>query len=475
MNYHRTVANFGSGGPALNAAVGHSSDLAAGRRHPARHTDAGPIVGVPSGPINVFKGIPYAKPPSDVVACRHLPLDGRAAGLYVRRRVPADIADRFRGRWYRRDRGRLPDPERLGAVACGLSCSRDGLAARRRQHAGRRLEAVSDGSAFALDGIVVVTINYRLGPLGFFAHPALTKETPRTEPLANFALMDQLAALRWVKTNIHAFGGDASNVTIFGESAGGVDILTLLTIPDATGLFQKAIVESAGFVAHSVALEAAERQGVAIAQAAGAKNASAQQLRALTTSALINAKVETDGPIVDGRLLKDRPVSQFATGRFLHVSLMIGNNSDEGSLIEGATPSDVLGTFTASEIDSLRKAYGGLNDAALARAVFRDHNFASPSRWIAARSAAAAPTYLYRFSYLRRSQRGRVPGASHGAEIPYVFDSWKQSPSGGSLLPAEESNRSRARLPACWVVFAKTGTPPGTGRAGVASVRRFAR
>ena len=210
-----------------------------------------------------------------------------------------------------------------------------------------------DGSAFARDGIVVVTINYRLGPLGFFAHPALTKETPRTEPLANFALMDQLAALRWVKTNIQAFGGDASNVTIFGESAGGVDILTLLTIPDATGLFQKAIVESAAFVAHSVALEAAERQGVAVAAATGAKDGSAQQLRALTASKLINAKVESDGPIVDGRLLKDRPVSQFAIGRFQHVPLMIGTNSDEGSLIEDATPS---GTLSPSEIDSLRTA-----------------------------------------------------------------------------------------------------------------------
>ena len=428
---------------------------------PRATLDAGPIVGVPSGPINVFKGIPYAKPPVGRLRWRapQLPDHWTAArpastfGAACPQTSPVDLVDG-------------------GAAAIEEDCLTLNVWAPSHAsspapvmvwlHGGGNTQGAGskryyDGSAFALDGIVVVTINYRLGPLGFFAHPALTKETPRTEPLANFALMDQLAALRWVKTNIHAFGGDASNVTIFGESAGGVDILTLLTIPDATGLFQKAIVESAGFVAHSVALEAAERQGVAIAQAAGAKNASAQQLRALTTSALINAKVESDGPIVDGRLLKDRPVSQFATGRFLHVPLMIGTNSDEGSLIEGATPSDVLGTFTASEIDSLRNAYGGLNDAALARAVFRDHNFASPSRWIAARSAAAAPTYLYRFSYLRRSQRGRVPGASHGAEIPYVFDSWKQSPSGGSLLPAEDRTEA-ARLHACWVVFAKTGS-----------------
>ena len=272
--------------------------------------------------------------------------------------------------------------------------------------------------------------------------------------------MDQLAALRWVKTNIHAFGGDASNVTIFGESAGGVDILTLLTIPDATGLFQKAIVESAGFVAHSVALEAAERQGVAMAAVAGAKDVSAQQLRALTVSALINAKVESDGPIVDGRLLKDRPVSQFATGRFLHVPLMIGTNSDEGSLIEDATPSDVLGAFSASEIRLAAHRIRRPQRRRPRACGLWDQNFAAPSRWIAARSAPTAPTYLYRFSYLRRSQRGRVAGASHGAEIPYVFDSWKQSPSGGSVLPAEDRTEA-ARLHACWVAFAKTGTPQG--------------
>ncbi len=171
--------------------------------------------------------------------------------------------------------------------------------------------------------------------------------------------------------------------------------------------------------------------------------------------------VESDGPVVDGRLLKDRPVSQVATGRFAHVPLMIGTNSDEGSLVDEATPADILDSFTASELQSLRAAYGGSpEDAALARAIFRDLNFTAPSRWIAARSSEAAPTFLYRFSYLRRTQRGRVPGASHGSEIPYVFDSWRQSPSGGSLLPAEDRAEA-SRLHACWMAFARTGVPQG--------------
>jgi para-nitrobenzyl esterase len=164
--------------------------------------------------------------------------------------------------------------------------------------------------------------------------------------------------------------------------------------------------------------------------------------------------------VVDGRLLAATPVAQFAAGHFLHVPLLIGTNSDEGSLRnEAVPPAEVLAAFTPAELASLRAAYGGpLDDAALARALFRDLNFAAPSRWVAERMSPVAPTFLYRFSYLRRSQRGHVPGASHGSEIPYVFDSWRQAPGGGALLPAEDWAEA-TRLHACWLAFAKTGTP----------------
>jgi para-nitrobenzyl esterase len=320
-----------------------------------------------------------------------------------------------------------------------------------------------DGTAFARDGVVLVSINYRLGALGFFAHPALTREAAADDPLGDFLLMDQIAALRWVKANIHAFGGDPSNVTVFGESAGGVDVVDLLTIASAEGLSQKAIVESAGFAAHSITLAEAEALGGRIAAAAGMHESpiTAARLRAIPVADLVKAADEADGPIVDGRLLAARPIARIAAGSLLHVPLMIGTNSDEGSLAgESLPPGDVLKGFSAAEVAALRAAYGGTtDDRALARAVFRDANFAAPSRWIADRASAAAPVFLYRFSYLRRSQRGGlVPGAGHGAEIPYVFDSWRQSPSGGARLPAEDRAEA-ARVHALWVAFAKTGTP----------------
>ena len=334
---------------------------------------------------------------------------------------------------------------------------------------------MDDGSAFALDGIVVVTHQLPSGAAGVLRAPrAHERRRPEPSRSSNFALMDQLAALRWVKTNIHAFGGDASNVTIFGESAGGVDILTLLTIPDATGLFQKAIVESAGFVAHSVALEAGRTSGGRdcpscwCEERVGPAAPSAYDVGA-------DQRQGRDRRADRGRtLVEDRPVSQFATGRFLHVSLMIGNNSDEGSAIEGATPSDVPGTFTASEIDSLRKAYGGLNDACpracglqgsqLCIAEPMDRRTRAPPRRrptciaspiCAAVSAAAcqAPRTVPRSptSSIRGNNRHRAARC-----CPRRIE------------PKPRAVRAPGRV--CEDRYAA-----GTGRAGVASVRRFAR
>src|SRR6202040_4055547 len=121
----------------------------------------------------------------------------------------------------------------------------------------------------AREGVVLVAMNYRLGPLGFFAHPALTAEAPRHQPLVNYGLMDLIAALRWVKRNIAAFGGDPANVTLFGESAGGEDILQLMATPSARGLFSKAIVQSGGGWNPPSDLKAAEAAGVALAAKVG--------------------------------------------------------------------------------------------------------------------------------------------------------------------------------------------------------------
>jgi para-nitrobenzyl esterase len=444
-------------------------------------TDAGPVIGASDGAIAVFKGIPYAQPPLGALRWKApqpvkswtAPRQATTFGAACPQKAPVDTVDGSTAvlgedcltlnLWAPAGSGR-PAPVMVWIHGGGNS---EGASFRRYY----------DGTAFARDGVVLVSLNYRLGLLGFFAHPALTHEASADEALGNFVLLDQLAALRWVNHNIAAFGGDPSNITVFGESAGGTDILDLMTIGSAAGLFQRAIVESAGFFPFSVPLARAEADGVRLAAAAGLGGSpTAARLRALPMADLAQLPAGGDGPIVDGRLLATSPVAAFATGRVLHVPLLIGTNSDEGSLRnEAVPPTEVFAGFTPPELAAARAAYGGtLDDATLARALFRDLNFAAPSRWVAEIMSRVAPTFLYRFSYLRRSQRsGAVPGASHGSEIPYVFNSWAQAPGGGALLPAEDRAEA-VRVHACWVVFARTGTPSCGEAAGWPAWPRYA-
>jgi para-nitrobenzyl esterase len=431
--------------------------------------DAGPIVGSASDHMAVFKGIPYAKPPVGDLRWRPPqppdrwtdPRDATRFGAACPQTDPGDTVDGGRA---------VTNEDCLTLNVWAPAHVTSPAPVMVWLHGGGNTQGAGfrryyDGAAFARDGVVLVTINYRLGLFGFFAHPALTTEAPAGAPLANFVLMDQLASLRWVKTNIGAFGGDPANVTLFGESAGGSDALDLMALPASAGLFQRAIVESAGFFAHSVTLADAEAIGIKLAAAARlGPSASAADLRAVPESDVLRRTDDADGPVVDGRLMKEAPVASVASGRFPHVPLMIGTNSDEGSLRgDSVAGADVLSRFTTDEIASVRAAYGGtIDDNALARALFRDEYFAAPARWVAGRASTGAPTFLYRFSYVRRSQRGRAAGAGHGAEIPYVFDSWSQSPSGGSLLPLDDRAEA-ARIHGCWIAFAKTGTPACEG------------
>ena len=266
-----------------------------------------------------------------------------------------------------------------------------------------------------------------------------------------------------VRRNIRAFGGDPDNVTVFGESAGAVDVLALLTAPSARGLFAKAIVESGGLFEKPESLQEAQADGAKIATALGLSGASATsaQLRALPADALVAQEIYGDGPIIDGRLLREDVTAAFLRGDVPPVPLIIGYNTNEGSLMgdDPGRPAELLSEFTPAELASARQAYPeATDDAALARALFRDTHFAFPAWWIAARAARGAPVYLYRFGYIRMRQRGRMTGASHGAEIPYVFDSWSQSPGGGVFMT--DSERAEAGMVhACWVSFARTGAP----------------
>ena len=315
-----------------------------------------------------------------------------------------------------------------------------------------------NGQNFARDGVIVVTVNYRLGALGFFAHPALTRAARPGEPLGSYAIMDQLAALNWVQKNIAAFGGDPKNVTVAGESAGGGNILTLLSTSAAKGLFARAMVESGGGWGRQTSLAKAEADGQALAVRLGAPaDATPEQLRALPVDALVAASGRY-GPIVDGRLLTETPTEAFARGDNIHTPLIIGSNSFEASLMLsfGIPSGPYLATIPA-ETKALY-AKEAPDEGTLAHAVFTDQIMGAPARWIAGKSSAAAPTWLYYFSYVRVKQRTRLPGANHASEIPYVFESQDQIPVYSSEIVDEDRGVARL-MHACIVGFVRTGAP----------------
>jgi para-nitrobenzyl esterase len=320
--------------------------------------------------------------------------------------------------------------------------------------------APNDGRFFARDGVVLVAMNYRLGALGFFAHPALTAEAGPGAPLANYGLMDQVAALQWVKRNIAAFGGDPDNVTIFGESAGGADVLTLMVTPAARGLFQKATVQSGGGWGAPVSLAAAESAGAATAQTLGLPaGATADQLRALPADKLVGVSGPV-GPIVDGRLVKETPAQGFARGHQAPAPLIIGANTWEASLL----PPAGYQAYDDAAPGAVKAAYPDLasDPAKLAQAMFTDKAMGAPARWFAARASAKAGAWLYEFSYVRVVRRGKIPGANHTSENPYVFDTQMIVPNYAAEI-VDQDRAVAAFMHSCWVGFAKTGKPACAG------------
>jgi para-nitrobenzyl esterase len=249
-------------------------------------------------------------------------------------------------------------------------------------------------------------------------------------------------------------------VTIFGESAGGWDTLTLMTTPAARGLFAKATVQSGGGWSAPVSLTAAEADGVALAKTLGLpEDATADQLRGLSVEALVAARGRFN-PIVDGRLITENATQAFARGDQAPVPLIIGSNSWEASLLP---PGGYVGYLAAASAET-KAVYGGEagDDAKLAQAMFTDSAMGAPARWIAARQSAKAPAWLYYFSYVRVARRGKIPGANHTSENPYVFDSQMGIPNYAAEIV--DDDRALARIMhSCWVAFAKTGVPTCTG------------
>lgn len=442
-------------------------------------TQSGPVHGISRDGVTAFRGIPYAAAPTG--ALRWQP--PQPPPTWTAPRAATEFGPACpqppRGGGGQRADGLGAAPARQSEDCLSINVwtpdTRGQAPVMVWMHGGaHRFGASSlpfyDGEALARQGVVLVSFNYRLGLFGYFAHPALTTSVAAEQPLGNYGLLDQLAALRWVQQNIARFGGDPARVTVFGESAGGASILYLLATPAAKGLFAQAIVESGGGWQKTVTLAEKEQEGIAAARKAGLpEQATLEQLRALPVEALNDAvsvaPVLSFGPFVDGRTVVESPAAAFAQGRALDLPLIIGSNSNEASLLDAVNlpPAAMLNRLPPAALQAARSAYAGLaeDDEALARALFADGSFTAPARWVAAQAQDGAPSWLYRFAYTL-ALRGESEGANHAAEIPYVFKSWGAIPALQSFV-GDRDRAMAGTISACWVAFASTGKPACAG------------
>lgn len=436
--------------------------------------DGGKVEGVVDGDITAFKGIPYAAAPVGPLRWRPpaaaVPWQGvRKADTYgldcLQNPFPGDAAPLggpmgedclYLNVWAPRAQAGMKRPVMVWVHGGGFVN-------------GGSSPAVYDGSAFARSGVVLVSLNYRLGRFGFFAHPALTAEAG-DRPTGNFGFMDQVAALRWVRRNIAAFGGDPDNVTLFGESAGGRSVHVLLTAPAAKGLFNKAIIMSGGGRSTGlglIALPDAEKRGVNFARKAGVVDdgpAGLAALRALPADRIVDgldmrsimgAGVDHyAGPMLDGRFLSEEPAKAVAAGRLQRMPLMIGATGLDGFPIGDMDA--LMKGFGAKEA-AAREAYASPTPQLTTWKIVGDRIFIEPARHLARQWVAGGQsTYAYRFSYVAESQRGTMPGATHASEIPYAFRTIDARYPGA--VKAADQATSRA-FHDHFVAFASTGNP----------------
>ena len=462
---------------------------------PEVKTKAGILRGVTEGDVSVFKGIPFAAPPVGEFRWRPpqpvTPWEGvRDASKYG--------PNCAQGGW-----GAAP-----GTISEGSSedCLYLNLWTPANFKPGSKMPVMvwihgggfTGGSgqnlsdAFAKNGVILVSINYRLGRLGHFAFPALSKEHPE-EPKGSYAFMDQIAALQWVKENIAAFGGNPDNVTIFGFSAGGVSVHSLLSIPAAKGLFHKAIGESSGgrdgvltgrpinrenadvlypVSAETIGINFAKKHGIE-----GTDAAALAKLRALSVEEIVDGGQENDGqggpriysgPILDGKFVVETSESAYKAGRQAKVPLMIGNCSAEigGAFVSTSTTKEELFAQFGNLEAAAKAAYdpeGNKEFAEIQTKINTDWVWGEPARFTAKSFVAAGePAYMYQFGYVPAAIRERARyGAGHGSEVSYVFGTLNSRR--GATEPSEEEKKLAQIMNAYWTNFAKTGNPNGEG------------
>jgi para-nitrobenzyl esterase len=450
-------------------------------------TESGAISGIRDGELNVYKGVPFAAPPIDNLRWRPpspvTPWTGtRKADAFAPACMQLGVS--------------MPGetPPAVSEDCLYLNIWTPAIAETKPAKSAPRLLPVivwiygggyTNGSAsmplywgdqLAHKGVVVVTIAYRLGPLGYLAHPELTRESPKHSS-GNYGLMDQIAALGWINKNIAAFGGDAKNVTIAGQSAGAMAVSMLMTSPLAKGLFQRAIGESGGLfeplqLAPRYLLANAERDGEKYAASLGVT--SLEELRHLPAARLLTGGAgDVSHPVIEPYVLPIAPYEAFASGHQNDVPLLLGSNANEARSLTDATKVKAA-TF---DLD-LEHSFGALPAPLIAAYPHATDEEARQARldlerdlrfgwdmWAWARLQAGTghnPVYSYFFTEQPPFPAGSVYegwGASHYAELWYVFDHLDQVPWRWTAA----DRKVAAEISSYWVNFATTGNPNGEG------------
>jgi para-nitrobenzyl esterase len=442
---------------------------------------AGALQGTIEGDQHVFRGIPFAAPPTG-----------------VRRWQPPQPLERWKGVRKATEFGPAcwqPAP-RLSNIYAGkpMPMSEDCLslniwAPKNAKHApvffwiyggsltgGANRDPMYNGAKLASRGVVVVSINYRVGVLGYLAHPELSKESKQGIS-GNYGLLDQISALHWVKNNIASFGGDPGNVTIAGESAGGLSVMYLLASPVARGLFHKALAQSA-YMISTPTLKAA-KYGYPAAEQAGMtlmgqlQQPSLAAMRAMEPEALTNAAIgfgfQPFGA-VDGYVLPDQLVNVFDQGKQAHVPLLAGFNAGEIRSLRVLAPP--VPATTAEYETKIRALYGDLADDFLKLypssnmgesilAATRDGLYAwTAERLVKKQAAVGQPSYLYLWDHAYPAAEAANLHAFHASELPYVFGDFDGTPPLWPKNPdTPEEHALSDALVDYWTSFAKTGHP----------------
>jgi para-nitrobenzyl esterase len=451
-------------------------------------TDNGPVRGADGTGVTKYLGIPYAAPPVG-------DLRWRPPQPAARWRTPLD-ASHFAPHCPQSAGGSGQASTNEDCLYLNVWAPNDspgrgqerGLPVMFWIHGGGFTSGESDDydpSRLVKQGVVVVTINYRLGFLGFLAHPALTAESSYGGS-GNYGLMDQQVALRWVDRNIRKFGGDPNNVTIFGESAGGLSVLEQLASPLATGLFDRAISQSGSYSLSLPSLATAENRGQGLAFSVGCPDQTAACLRNVPVSNLLAKQSSTPGAFVgnlDGHVLPQSMKTAFANGEFNQVPVIEGTTEDEFRLFYATEVELKMGNFGKDPfiypfvVAAVIQA-AGLNvslPAVLAEypldpypsiaeavsAMATDAVFSCPSRRALQSLSQHVPTYGYEFADRNAPVIFPLPplsfplGAYHASELPSLFD----SPTLGHAPLSPDQEKLAAAMVGYWTHFAETATP----------------